>query len=75
MRPPAGAGKLKHAPPIQANDLPVVGQALSPVNSIFPQLLTLGALIGARRVALQEHNTQVSPYQPTTLRLHLYGAV
>jgi hypothetical protein len=32
-RPPAGVGKLKHAPPMQADDLPVVGQALSPANS------------------------------------------
>jgi hypothetical protein len=32
MRPQAGVGKLKHAPPMQADELPVVGQALSPAN-------------------------------------------
>jgi hypothetical protein len=31
MRPQAGVGKLKHAPPMRANDLPVVAQAVSPV--------------------------------------------
>src|ERR1035441_135315 len=33
MRPRAGVGKLKHAPPMQANDLPVVEQAVSPAIS------------------------------------------
>ena len=32
VRPQAGVGKLKHAPPMR-DDLPVVGQALSPANS------------------------------------------
>ena len=40
MRPQAGVGKLKHAPPMRVDDLPVVGQALSPANRIVSQLLT-----------------------------------
>src|ERR1017187_10628416 len=35
MRPQAGVGKLKHAPPMQANDLPLVAQAVAPANHIF----------------------------------------
>ena len=35
MRPLAGAGKLKHAPPLQANDSPVVAQAVPPANYIL----------------------------------------
>jgi hypothetical protein len=38
MRPQAGVGKLKHAPPLQTNDLPLVAQAVSPANFIFSQL-------------------------------------
>ena len=38
-RPPAGVGKLKHAPPMQATDLPVVAQAVSPANRICSQTL------------------------------------
>jgi hypothetical protein len=48
LRPQAGVGKLKHAPPMQANELPVVAQAVPPANYIFSQLLTLGARFGAR---------------------------
>src|ERR1035438_7293953 len=33
MRPRAGVGKLKHAPPLQPKDLPVVEQAVSPAIS------------------------------------------
>ena len=32
-------GKLKHAPPLQANDLPSLAQAVSPANRILSQLL------------------------------------
>src|ERR1017187_4615240 len=39
MRPQAGVGKLKHAPPLQANDLLVVAQAVSPANRFILQLL------------------------------------
>src|ERR1035441_160648 len=39
MRPQAGVGKLKHAPPMQANDLPLVAQAVPPANYIFSHLL------------------------------------
>src|ERR1035441_5560226 len=39
MRPQAGVGKLKRAPPMQANDLPVVAQAVSPACRIFSRLL------------------------------------
>ena len=45
MRPPAGVGKLKHAPPMQANNLLLVAQAVPPANYISSHLLTLGALI------------------------------
>ena len=34
MRPQAGVGKLKHAPPLQANDLPLVAQAVPPAAQI-----------------------------------------
>jgi hypothetical protein len=40
MRPQAGVGKLKPVPPMHANDLPVVGQALSPANCIISHLLS-----------------------------------
>jgi hypothetical protein len=40
MRPQAGVGKLKHAPPMQANDLPLVAQAISPANRILSQHLS-----------------------------------
>src|ERR1035441_8961508 len=39
MRPQAGVGKLKHAPPMQANDLPVVGHALACRLPILSHLL------------------------------------
>ena len=45
MRPQAGVGKLKHALPMQANDLPVVAQAVSPAYRILSQLLTVVARI------------------------------
>src|ERR1019366_6435389 len=38
MRPQAGVGKLKQAPPLQANDLPLVAQAVSPANDTFSRL-------------------------------------
>src|ERR1035441_3879663 len=47
MRPQAGVGKLKHAPPMQASDLPLVAQAVPPANYIFSHLLTVGDRIGA----------------------------
>jgi hypothetical protein len=47
MRPQAGVDRLKPVPPMHANDLPVVAQAVSPAYGIFSQLLTLGAQIGA----------------------------
>jgi cell division protein FtsI/penicillin-binding protein 2/cell division protein FtsW (lipid II flippase) len=34
MRPQAGVGRLKPAPPLRANDLPLVAQAVSPANYI-----------------------------------------
>jgi cell division protein FtsI/penicillin-binding protein 2/cell division protein FtsW (lipid II flippase) len=34
MRPQAGVGRLKPAPPLQADDLPLVAQAVSPANYI-----------------------------------------
>ena len=37
MRPQAGVGRLKPAPPLRANDLPLVAQAVSPANRIFSQ--------------------------------------
>ena len=40
MRPQAGGGKLKHAPPMRVNDLPVVAQAVPPASYIFSQLLS-----------------------------------
>jgi hypothetical protein len=42
MRPPAGVDRLKPVPPRHANDLPVVGQALSPANCILSHLLREG---------------------------------
>jgi hypothetical protein len=36
MRPQAGVGKLKHAPPMRAIDLPVVAHAVSPENRTVP---------------------------------------
>ena len=41
MRPQAGVDRLKPVPPMHPNDLPVVGQALSPANRIISQLLSL----------------------------------
>ena len=41
IRPQAGVGKLKHAPPLHANDLPLVGQALSPANQFLHSFLPL----------------------------------
>jgi hypothetical protein len=38
-RPQAGVGKLKHAPPMQASDLPLVAQAVPPANYIVSHLL------------------------------------
>jgi hypothetical protein len=38
MRPQAGVDRLKPVPPMHANDLPVVGQALSPANRIISRL-------------------------------------
>src|ERR1017187_8077049 len=35
MRPQVGVGKLKHAPPMQASDLPLVSQAVWPASRIF----------------------------------------
>jgi hypothetical protein len=35
MRPQAGVGRLKPAPPMQAYDLPLVAQAVPPANYIF----------------------------------------
>ena len=46
MRPPAGGGKLKHAPPMQANNLLLVAQAVPPANCISSHLLTVAARIG-----------------------------
>src|ERR1017187_3524994 len=51
MRPQAGVGKLKHDPPLQANDLLVVAQAVSPANRIILQLLTVAARLRLRRVS------------------------
>jgi FkbH-like protein len=42
MRPQAGAGKLKHAPPMQANDSPAVAQAVPPADYVFSQPPTEG---------------------------------
>jgi hypothetical protein len=47
MRPPAGVGKLKHAPPMQANDMPLVAQAVSPANRVISQLLREGLFFQA----------------------------
>ena len=41
LRPQAGVGKLKHAPPMRVNDLPVVARAVPPA---------VAALIGAPTV-------------------------
>jgi hypothetical protein len=45
MGPQAGVGKLKHAPPMQANDTTLAAQALSPANRIVSQHLTVAAPI------------------------------
>ena len=50
MRPQAGVGKLKHAPPMQANGLPLVAQAVSPACRILSQLFTRAARIRAATV-------------------------
>src|SRR5450759_1629473 len=42
MRPQAGVDRLKPVPPMQANDLPLVAQAVSPANYILSQLLREG---------------------------------
>src|ERR1035438_3822319 len=47
MRPQAGVDRLKPVPPMHANDLPVVGQALSFANRTISHVLTVAALIGA----------------------------
>jgi|ERR1035441_8989869 GNAT superfamily N-acetyltransferase len=44
MRPQAGVDRLKPVPPMHANGLPVVGQALSPANRIFSHFLTAGSV-------------------------------
>jgi hypothetical protein len=38
-RPQVGVDRLKPVPPMQANDLPLVAQAVSPAYRIFSQLL------------------------------------
>jgi hypothetical protein len=40
VRPQAGVGKLKHAPPMQANDLPVVAPAVPPANYNFERSIS-----------------------------------
>ena len=47
MRPQAGVDRLKPVPPMRANDLPMVGQALSPANRIISQLLREGFRVWA----------------------------
>src|ERR1035437_1331812 len=47
MRPQAGVGKLKHAPPMRANDLPLVAQAVPPANRIISWRLKIGAPLKA----------------------------
>jgi len=37
MRPQAGVDRLKPVAPLQAHNLPIVGQALSPANHILSQ--------------------------------------
>src|ERR1035441_8046076 len=71
MRPPAGVGKLKHAPPMQANDLPLVAQAISPANRIFSQHLTVAALTGVARfgaATVRERLTAVRLFPPKNSR-------
>src|ERR1022692_1472693 len=55
MRPQAGVDRLKPVPPMRANDLPLVAQAVSPASCIFSQLLTVGPPIRATTVILLCH--------------------
>src|ERR1035441_2589063 len=50
MRPQAGVDRLKPVPPMHANDLPLVAQAVSPAYRIFSRLLTVAAPIRAPSV-------------------------
>src|ERR1017187_1262666 len=50
MRPQAGVDRLKPVPPMHANDLPLVAQAVSPAYRIFSQLLTVAPLTGGATV-------------------------
>ena len=75
IRPQAGVGKLKHAPPLQANDLPLVAQAVSPANDIFSRFLREGLPSTAqhhtvRNLASMAPNwSTVWPKTPTRLLL------
>ena len=51
MRQPAGVGKLKHAPPMQANESLAVAQAVPPANYISSHLLTDVVATGEARAA------------------------
>ena len=65
MRPQAGGGKLKHAPPMRVNDLPVVAQAVPPASYIFSQLLSRRAQASAgksaRATSSEERRRQPAP--------------
>ena len=52
MRPPAGGGKLKHAPPMQANNLLLVAQAVPPANYIFLHLFSERVAVEPKRAVM-----------------------
>src|ERR1017187_7242718 len=64
MRPRAGVDRLKPVPPMHANDLLVVGQALSRAlsraNRIISQLLTVAARIGIAGTAANPNTMRKS---------------
>ena len=68
MRPQASVDRLKPVPPMQANDLPVVGQALSPAPPILSHLLMLAPLIAAIQLlvaaaASQAHGNETGGHE------------
>src|ERR1035441_9469941 len=80
MRPQAGVDRLKPVPPMHANDLPLVAQAVSPAYRILSQLLSerafvrtesplLGRRLETRDAALRSHGP------PVTARHAAHGVV
>jgi CRISPR type III-A-associated RAMP protein Csm4 len=66
IRPQAGVGKLKHAPPLQENNLPSVAQALSPANSTAPEAEPVAEPAPEVEAAAPEAAPDAQPYDDAT---------